>query len=76
MAQWRKPRWQDVRDPLIVLTGLALSIHEAVFTKVIRPELLILFAGMIGAPVFTRKDEKRNEAKGSGELPSSGSDPP
>jgi hypothetical protein len=67
MSRWRIPRWQDLRDPLIVLTGLALSIHEAVFTKVIRPELLILFAGMIGAPVFARKDEKRNKEKDSGE---------
>jgi hypothetical protein len=63
MSRWRRPRWQDVRDPLIVLTGLVLAIHEAVFTKVIRPELLVLFAGMIGAPVFARKDEKRNESR-------------
>jgi hypothetical protein len=74
MPKWSPPNWQNIRDPLIVVTGLALSIYEATFAATFHPELLVFFAGIIGAPAFIRKDKKRNEAKDSGE--SSGSSPP
>jgi hypothetical protein len=57
------PSWQTLRDPLIVLTGLGLSIYEATLAQTFHPELLIFFAGIIGAPLFMRKDEKRNDGQ-------------
>lgn len=51
------PRW---RDPLLFLTGLGLTIFEAVMRDgAERPSLLILYAGMMGLPAFLRADEKR-----------------
>jgi hypothetical protein len=54
------PSWATLRDPLIVLTGLALSIYEAVFAPTFHPEVLIAATSIIGAPLFIRKDEQRN----------------
>lgn len=52
MKQWR--------DVLLFLTGLALIVHEAVLRSgPERPTLLVLYAGMVGLPVFLRADEKR-----------------
>lgn len=52
MKQWR--------DVLLFLTGLALIVHEAVVRSgAERPTLLVLYAGMVGLPVFLRADEKR-----------------
>jgi hypothetical protein len=73
MPQWQKPRWPNVRDPLIVLTGLALSVYEAAFASTFHPELLIFCTSLIAAPAFIRKDDKRNEARDSGESPSGSS---
>ena len=55
----RRTRWPRItRDAVLFTTGLALTINEAVFEKAERPTLLMLFAGMMGLPVFLRKDEK------------------
>jgi hypothetical protein len=65
MPKWSVPSWQTIRDPLIVLTGLALSIYEATLAQSFHPELLVFFAGLIGVPVFLGRDEKRNKARDS-----------
>jgi hypothetical protein len=52
--------FRQVRDPLLFLTGLGLTVHEAVFYS--GPErvgLMFLFAGMMGLPAFLRADERR-----------------
>lgn len=79
MVQWRTPSWQEIRDPLIVITCLILTIYEATAPH-FHPELLIFFAGLIGAPAFIQRDEKRNKRRQNGEQNSSdqddGSSPP
>lgn len=46
------------RDTVLFGFGLAGVIHETLLTDGERQYLLILFAGMMGLPVFLRKDEK------------------
>jgi len=48
-----------VRDTILFLAGLAGIGYETVFQKVDRPELLVLFAGMVGLPIFFRSDDYR-----------------
>lgn len=58
-------RWPRVtRDTALFLTGLGLVIREAVFENADRPYLLMIFAGMMGLPVFLRRDEKNGKANG------------
>lgn len=45
-------RFQNWRDALLFLVGLALTIREAVFATTDRPDLLILYAGMMGLPAY------------------------
>lgn len=55
-------RWPRVtRDTALFLTGLGLTIREAFFEDAERPYLLMIFAGMMGLPVFLRRDEKTAE---------------
>ena len=47
------------RDLVLFGTGLVLTIHETLIHKgAERPHLLMMFAGMMGLPVFLRQDEK------------------
>jgi len=39
-------------------------IREAVFENADRPYLLMIFAGMMGLPVFLRRDEKNGKTSG------------
>lgn len=58
----RRIRWPRVtRDTALFLTGLVLTIREAFFEDAERPYLLMIFAGMMGLPVFLRRDEKTSE---------------
>lgn len=51
--------WPRVtRDTVLFLTGLGLTIREAVVGGAERPFMLMIFAGMMGLPVFLRHDEK------------------
>lgn len=48
------------RDAVLFVAGLLLLINEAVLRNgAERPYLLVVFAGMMGLPVFLRSDEKR-----------------
>lgn len=57
----RKIQWPKVgRDTVLLLSGVALTVNEAVFREgPERPTLLMLFAGMMGLPIFLRNDEKK-----------------
>jgi len=58
-------RWPKItRDTVLFLTGLGLVIREAVFENADRPYLLMIFAGMMGLPVFLRRDEKSGKTSG------------
>lgn len=55
----RRLAWPKVtRDGALFLAGLALITNEALRTHGERPYLLMIFAGMMGLPVFLRRDEK------------------
>jgi hypothetical protein len=55
-----RPSRAGWRDAVLFLTGLGLTIHEAiVYSGPERWGLLMLFAGMMGTPVFLRGDERR-----------------
>lgn len=54
------------RDATLFMVGLAGVLHETLISKVDRPTLLLLFAGMIGLPTFLRGDEHSQE-RGSGD---------
>lgn len=72
----RRPSLAGYRDSILFLTGLGLIIHEAViYSGPERWGLLMLFAGMVGSPVFLRMDEAR-KANGPPATPSPPALPP
>jgi len=48
--------WPFVRDAMLFLFGLLGVAYETLFARPPDPSLLVLFAGMLGLPVFLRKD--------------------
>lgn len=54
------------RDWILFFGGMAGVAHETLVSNVERPTLLILFGGMMGLPVFLRRDESTDDP-GSGE---------
>lgn len=59
-------RWPLLRDVAIVATALVLIVFEAVFREAPeRPTLLLLYTGMLGAPVFLRADSRRSNGQPS-----------
>jgi len=54
-----RSRWPKItRDTILFTAGVLGAANEAVFRESERPALLMLFAGMMGLPVFLRKDER------------------
>lgn len=51
-------KWPLIRDILLFFAGLAGVAHEALFTTTDRPELLILYAAMMGLPAFLNADKR------------------
>ena len=62
-----------LRDFLLFIGGFLGVAYETLLEQVDRPALLALFGGMMGLPVFLRRDEResRNEA-----APKPPADPP
>lgn len=58
----RPSLWERIskisRDTILFVAGLAGVLHETLVTNEERVYLLMLFAGMMGLPVFLRKDEE------------------
>lgn len=54
--------WRLLRDVTLFGSGLGLVVHEAAFkTGSVDYGLLMLYAGMLGLPVFLRADERRKD---------------
>lgn len=54
--------WRDIS---CLVTGLILIFYEAVvYEGSPRPQLLLLYTGMIGLPAFLRTDEKHAPQEG------------
>ena len=56
MAEKRKWRLRLSRDIVLFTAGLLGVAHETVVYNSERPSLLILFAGMMGLPLYLRKN--------------------
>lgn len=55
-----KIRWpRFTRDSTLLIAGLALTVNEIAFRDgPERPYVLIMLSGMMGLPVFLRRDER------------------
>lgn len=53
-----------LRNIILFIGGLAIAIHEAVFTMGERPSILILAGTMMGLPYFLRRDQQDKEDNG------------
>lgn len=56
-------RWLLIRDVVLFFAGLGGVAHETLLTGagIERPTLLLLFAAMMGLPMFLRADESRKK---------------
>jgi len=54
MARSFRQWWPQVRDIVLFAVGVAGIIHETLMAKADRPNLLILFGVLVGAPLLTR----------------------
>lgn len=50
------------RDTVLFGGGMLGIIHETLISKIDRPNLLLLFAAMVGLPAFLRADERRGKS--------------
>jgi len=73
-SSWRRVSWARWRDAILFFTGIGLLINELVTrTGPERPTVLLLLAGLVGAPAFLRADEKQStpdDPAPKGETPS------
>jgi hypothetical protein len=52
----RTRRVRFSRDAILFFAGLAGVIHETLFAVTDRPDLLLLFAAMMGLPLYLRRN--------------------
>lgn len=51
--------WPLIRDVILFFVGLSGVVHETAISQSSDPQLLLLFAAMMGLPAFLRADEGR-----------------
>ena len=56
--------YKPTRDLALFLTGIAGIFHETVISQSSDPQLLVLFASMIGLPTVLARDKKAKEKDG------------
>ena len=59
----RQRRQRITRDLVLFVAGLAGIAWETLFEEVDRPALLALFGGMLGLPLYLRRDEKHHDKR-------------
>lgn len=59
----------NVRDTVLFVAGIAGVAYETLFEHIDRPQLLILFAAMLGLPAMLRADTARRERNDDEERP-------
>lgn len=57
LSRWLPKDGKDARTWLLFLGGLAGVAYETLVTGGERPYLLVIFASMMGLPLFLRRDE-------------------
>lgn len=55
-----RPTFVQVRSAVLFVGGLAGAAYVTLVDQTDRPTLLILFAAMMGLPLFLRNDEKNH----------------
>lgn len=55
-----KRDWKDIREVILFFAGLAGVAHETIQYGTERPSFLVLFAGMMGLPLYLAKDKEAN----------------
>lgn len=55
---FRRISWDQIRDVILFFAGLAGIAYETIVEHVDRPQLLLLFAAMVGLPAFLRRNGK------------------
>lgn len=53
-------KWPFLRDVILFAAGLAGIAHETLIERADRPQLLLLFAGMLGLPAFLPRRNGKN----------------
>jgi len=73
-----RPTFVQVRSALRFVGGLAGAAYVTIVDQTERPTLLILFAAMMGLPLFLRTDEKSHPVAPPPPPPQvgAGNDPP
>lgn len=71
MTKLRNMTGKQVRDWMLFLGGLVGTAYETIVAEVDRPSLLAVFAGMMGLPLFLRRDERDDDQR-----PPDGTDEP
>jgi hypothetical protein len=59
----------QLRSGVLFVTGLAGVAYETLVSASDRPTLLIMFAAMLGLPLFLKADEKSRATMGAHERP-------
>lgn len=59
----RRPTFVEIRTGVLFGAGLAGVVYETVVTQADRPTLLVLFAAMMGLPLFLKADEKSLQSR-------------
>lgn len=54
-------RWPQIRDIGLFVGGMAGVLHETLLSGAERPQLLILFAAMMGLPAFLQPNERKHD---------------
>ena len=53
------PKLTAIRDTVLFTSGLAGVVHETLLTSADRPDLLVMFAAMMGLPAFLQGDTRK-----------------
>ena len=64
-ARDKTPKLSVARDRIIFCVGIGGIIYETVVEKVDRPQLLLLYAAMVGLPAWMKRDRNGNGKNGN-----------
>lgn len=56
------------RDTVLLVAGLAGVFFETVFQRIDRPYLLGIFGGMLGLPLYLRRDPPKKKKDDDGDV--------
>lgn len=57
MKRWLPKDGKDARTWILFLGGLAGVAYETIVAQIDRPTLLVIFASMMGLPLFLKRDD-------------------